>query len=120
MKNERILLVEDDSDSLELTNQVIKILGHKDGHWVIASASTINEVRVLMEGGLTPTVAIIDDHLPNPGDGGIAANIIRKHSPATIIVSYSGTREIIWSDRNWPRADMNPQKLIDALTNLKH
>lgn len=119
MRNERILLVDDDSDSMDMTTKSINIIGVKHGHQIIAKAYSINDVETLMEKGLKPTVAIIDDRLPEPDGGEIVAKIIELYSPKTIIISFSAS-DVTWGKENWSKARMNPGELIQALTNIQH
>ena len=120
MKNERILLADDMEITMESLSEMIEIFGEKDGHAVIGKAQSIDEVKTLLEGGLRPTVALVDHRFPHEGDGQKAAEIIRKLSPKTLIISYSSTLGLKWGDRNWNKVFMDTQQLINALTNLQH
>jgi len=82
-------------------------------------ASSVAGVEKLMRGGLKPTVAIIDHKMPIAGDGEKAANIVRKMSPSTVIVSLSGTENVTWGDHNLLK-DLSGPEFIDFLTNLQH
>lgn len=119
MKNERILVADDEKADLERLKEIIEILGEQDGHEVIAVATCVKEVKALIENGLKPTVAIVDNCFPARGEGIKAAQIIKESSPETIIVSYSLDNGLKWGDQNWSKW-IEPKELVDNLTNLRH
>lgn len=119
MKKERILIADDDADSRETLESLIEVFGKKDGHKIVGSAGSVEEVEKLMEKSLRPTVALVDNRFPLKGDGEKAAEIIRKLSPETKIVSFSTDSNLSWGDENWPKA-VDIKILIARLTNLQH
>lgn len=119
MKNERLLIADDKYITLITLSRGIEYFGKEDGHIVVGKASSVDEVRSLIEGGLRPTVAIVDHRFPYIGAGEEASEIIRKLSPETKIVSFSSDSELKWGDENWNK-EMDPKQLVDALTNLQH
>lgn len=117
MKNERILIADDQYVVREGVTSVIESFGKEDGHSVVGEAAAISEIKSLLRDGLKPTVALVDGGFPD-GDGAIAAEIIEELSPETVIVAYS-TYKQNYGQEQWPK-DLSPEELIWKLTNLKH
>jgi len=119
MKGERILVADDSSIAREGLQRIMESWGSDDDHQIIGSASSVEEVRNLLEGGLRPSVAIIDHKMPNVGDGERAAKIVRKLSPQTTIVSMSSDDGVTWGDYNLQK-QYRAKEIVDFLTGLKH
>ncbi len=118
MKNERILIADDQSVVRQGVERVIETFGEEDGHRIVGSAESVSEVESLLKGGLRPTVALVDGKFPNRGDGEKAAEIIRRLSPSTVIVAFSSDPQS-YGDTQWNK-HQSSQDLIDSLTNLQH
>lgn len=73
----------------------------------------------MVEGGIRPTVALVDNKFPDYGDGEKAKNIIKKLSPDTIVISFSSNDGLTWGDENWPKL-MPAKELVQKLTELDH
>jgi len=119
MKKELLLVADDSPISLESITRGIALFGKGDGHQVIGAAHSVEEVETLVKGGLRPTVALVDHKFPTAVDGERAAEIIKQHSPQTIIISFSTDSGLSWGDHNWTKL-MGNQELVDALTKLQH
>ncbi|MCX6704336.1 MAG: response regulator, partial [Candidatus Woesebacteria bacterium] len=89
MKNERILVAEDDKDYRENFVRLLKLFGEEDGHTVIGIAASKAKVEALLQKGLKPTVAFVDNGFYGLSQGGQIANLIRQFSPETVIISNS-------------------------------
>ncbi len=118
MKGERILVADDDVDYLESFVGLLKIVGEKDGHTVVGSATSIAEVEELLKNGLKPTVVFMDNRFPDVGDGERAAGIIRQLSPSTIIVGNSSD-DVKWADYDWGKL-LGWEDRLERLNNLEH
>ncbi len=118
MRNERVLIADDYANIRELLAETIEIFGEKDGHKVVATASSVEEVEELLKGGLRPSVALVDGNFPDEGDGEEAAKIIRKISPETTVISFSSEVQT-WGDENWSK-HLTGRQLAEALTKLQH
>ena len=118
MKNEQILIADDKESHLKQLLIGIPVIS-EDGHVVVGTASSVEEVKKLIEDGLKPTIALVDHRFPGVGDGQKAADIIRKFSPETIIVSFSSDPDLRWGDDNWHKG-ISIAELVKALTNLQH
>jgi len=118
MKNERILIADDNADIRKSLTNVIEAFGDEDGHKKVGEASSREEVEALLNEGLRPTVALVDGNFPKPGDGKKAAEIIRKISPKTFIISLAFDKQT-WGDKNFEK-NIVPKDLMDVLTNLEH
>lgn len=118
MKNERILIADDNADIKKILSDVVEAFGDEDGHKVVGEASSKEEVEVILKGGLRPSIALIDGKFPNYGDGEQAAAIIRKLSPETFIISLSSDLQK-WGDENWVK-NYGAKELVEALTKLQH
>ena len=119
MKNERILHVDDMLIIREAVKHVIESWFDEEGHQIIGSAASVEEVEELFEQGIKPTVALVDDRCPNKGDGELVAGIIKKFSPETIIVSFSTNPSIVWGNYHLQK-DIGNDELVKFLTNLQH
>jgi DNA-binding NarL/FixJ family response regulator len=117
--NERILLADDMLIVLETAFEMIQLFGEKDGHVIVGKAQSVEEVKKLLEEGLRPTVALVDNSFPLKGDGQRAAEIIRKISPETKVISFSMDTGLTWGDENWYKG-MGSKEVVQALTNLQH
>lgn len=117
MKNERILIADDDKVVRDGLKSLIEMFGKKDGHKVVGVAESVEGVKGLLEKGLKPSVALVDNFY---GDGEKAAEIIRKLSPETKIVSFSNDDNLTWGDENWPKSTGDIKVLVARLTSLKH
>lgn len=118
MKNERILIADDQSIVRQGVESVVETFGEEDGHRIVGSAESVSEVESLMRRGLRPTVALVDGKFPNRGDGEKAAEIIRRFSPNTVIVAFS-TDPQNYGDLQWNK-HQSARDLIESLTNLQH
>lgn len=118
MKNERILIADDNVDIRKSLTSVIEAFGDEDGHKVVGEAASKEEVKALLNEGLRPTVAFIDGNFPNYGDGEKAAEMIRKISPETFIISFSLDWQK-WGDQSWDKG-MGGKDVIEKLTKLEH
>jgi len=118
MKNERILIADDQYVVREGFTSAINLFGEEDGHSVVGEAASIAEVKTLLENGLKPTVAIVDGRFPKDGDGARAAEIIKDLSPETIIIAFS-TYSQNYGKEQWDKLS-SPTKIVRMLTNLKH
>jgi|GEM_PF-4481905 len=96
MEKERILIADDQPHNIEGYSQSIEIYGQKDGHEVIATATSVGEVKKLLESGVKPTVALVDNRFPFEGYGEKAATIIKKLSPKTVVISFSTDDNLTW------------------------
>lgn len=119
MKNERILHADDQQIIREGIKRMIEAYGNEDGHQLVGSVASINEVESLLEGGLRPTVALVDNKFPHAGDGERAAEIIKKVSSETIVVSLSTDSGVTWGDYNITK-DFDSEQIMKFLTNLPH
>jgi len=119
MKGERILHADDSSVARDGLQVIIDSWGSNDGHKIIGSASSAEEVLGLLNKGLRPSVAIIDNKMPNIGDGERVAKIIREISSQTIIVSMSSDDGVIWGDYNL-RKQFRAEDFVKFLTELQH
>ena len=117
MKNERVLIADDMEIALESVSKGIELFG--EGHRVGGTADSVEEGRALIEGGLRPTVALVNRQFPMKGDGQRAAAIIKELSPETKIISCSSDSGLEWGEENWYKG-MSLQELVHALTNLQH
>lgn len=118
MKNERILIADDNENIRKSLTEVIEFFGVKDGHKKVGEAASKEEVEALLNGGLRPTIAFVDGNFPEPGDGKKAAEIIRKISPKTFVISLAFDKQK-WGDKNFEKS-VSPKDLMEALTNLEH
>jgi DNA-binding NarL/FixJ family response regulator len=118
MKNERILIADDQEIVMNALFDVISLFGEEDGHAVVGQASSVSEVEGLLKKGLKPTVALVDGNFPNYGDGDKAANIIRRLSPETKIIAFSSSPQK-YGDEQWNKHS-SAKELVQNLTNLKH
>ena len=57
--------------------------------------------------------------MPNEIDGKMAANIIRKYSPGTIIISLSSALDVTFGDYNFKKL-IRGKDLFEFITNLEH
>ena len=119
MKNEKILHADDSFIARDGFKSLIEAYGSEDEHELIGQAASKEEVEQLIEEGLQPTVAFIDNKMPHEGDGEKAAQIIRKLSPETIIISLSADTDVTFGDHNLTKK-MAGQELIDFITSIKH
>ena len=118
MKNERVLIADDQAVVRNGVIQVIETFGEDMGHQVVGEAASVSEVEQLMKSGLRPTVALVDGKFPSHGDGARAAAIIEKFSPKTVIIAFS-TDDQTYGREQWNKHSSS-QELVDNLTNLKH
>jgi DNA-binding NarL/FixJ family response regulator len=118
MKNERILIADDNTNIRNSLTDVIEFFGEEDGHKIVGEAASKEEVEALLNGGLRPTVAFVDGNFPNTGDGEKAAEMIRKISPKTFIISFSLDRQK-WGDQSWDK-NMSGKDIVEKLTKLEH
>lgn len=118
MKNERVLIADDQSIVIDQVRRVIENYGKSDGHKVVGEATSVSEVKKILNEGLRPTVALVDGNFPLKGDGEKAAAIIKKLSPDTTIIAFSSTPQN-YGDDQWNK-HMSKDDLIDCLTNLEH
>jgi DNA-binding NarL/FixJ family response regulator len=116
--NERILHADDTLIAREGFARLIETM-EEDGHEIVGSAASIEEVDKLLETGLKPTVAFVDNSFPQRGDGEKAAKLIREKSPKTMIVSLSGEEGLTWGDYNLLKI-MTRDQLASFLLDLKH
>lgn len=119
MKNERILIAEDNAIMLIAVSDGVELFGRHDGHKVVGKASCVEEVESLLKCGLKPTVALVDNSFPKRGDGERAARIIKQLSPETVIISFSMDEGVEWGDENWPK-QIGSEELVALLTKLQH
>lgn len=119
MKNERILVADDDKDYRESLVFSLNLLGEEDGHRVIGEASSVNEVETLLQNGLKPTVAFVDNSFYGQSQGDQVAQLIRQFSPETIIISNSMDTDFDWADQNWGKC-MGADERMKRLTELQH
>lgn len=118
MKNERILIADDQYVVREGVTSIIESFGKADGHSVVGEAASVAEVESLLENGLKPTVALVDGRFPSKGDGARAAEIIEELSPETVIIAFSSDPQDYGQDQ-WDKLS-SPTELVRNLTNLKH
>lgn len=118
MKNERILIADDNERVRQMICMIINRFGENDGHKIVGEAASKEEVEALLKKGLKPSVALVDGKFPDYGDGEKAAAIIRKLSPETFIVSLSSDLQN-WGDENWVK-NYGATELVEALTKLQH
>lgn len=119
MHGEKILHVDDQMVSLDGMRGIMDAWGAKSGHMIVGQATSKSQVEKLLEGGLKPTVALVDNKCPNDGDGEAIAKLIREKSPQTVIVSFSSDEGIHWGDHNLLKL-YRAQEIVDFLTNLQH
>lgn len=119
MKGERILIADDELMAREGLQRLIEVFGKKDGHKIVGVAGSVGEVATLVESGVRPTVALVDNKFPAQGDGEKAMEIIKNLSPDTLVISFSGDINLTWGDENWLK-NMPAKKLIEQITDLKH
>jgi len=119
MKGERILVADDDDSSLSRIVMVIDRMGEGADLLVIATATNVEEVQGLVEGGLRPTLAIVDNRFPREGDGNRAKEIIKKYSPKTKVASFSTDKNVGWGDENWLK-ELSPSEIIQKIVELQH
>jgi DNA-binding NarL/FixJ family response regulator len=115
------LLIADDSPGV--IEGLTEIFEHSpDGHSIVGAATSVEEVKELMEGGLKPTVALVDNQFPYKGAGEEAARIIRQHSPETFVISFSNDPGLKWGDDSWNKAwgMENEKSLVAEVTKLQH
>lgn len=110
---ERILWADDMLYLLE--DDILKKI-EEDGHEIVGRATSVAEVKQLIEDGVEPTVAILDASMPSTGDGERAAAIIRGNLPSTKIVSFSVFRQS-WGDKNWEKG-MRTDEILESIRNL--
>lgn len=118
MKNERLLIADDQAVCREGLSMIIETFGEKDGHKIIGEASSIEEVEALLKEGLKPSVAFVDGKFLERGDGEKVAAIIRKLSPETFIISLSSELQE-WGNENWIK-NFGNKEFVEALTKLQH
>ncbi len=118
MKNERILVADDQSVVRQGIERTIEAFGEEDGHQIVGQAESVEEVEELLKGGLRPTTALVDGKFPNRGDGERAAKIIEELSPETTIIAFSSDPQN-YGHTQWNK-HMSGSDLVKALTNLKH
>lgn len=99
--------------------ELLRLGGQDDDQQIIGSASSLPEVKKLIEGGLKPTVAFIDNSFFGHEDGEIVANLVRKLSPNTVIISLSANDEVRWGDYNLLKT-FSGIELKNFLLNLQH
>lgn len=116
-EKEKILLADDSEITRHAVKITIEVYEEESGHEVIAEASSVEEVELLLESGVKPTVALIDGRMPNEGDGKKAAALIRSKSPQTKIVSFSTDLQT-WGDENWEKGDLIEKDLIKKIDEL--
>lgn len=119
MKNERLLLVDDQSIVLEGLQSSIELFGRQDGHVIVGKAKSLEEVTELLNQGIRPSVAIVDNNFYGERIGSIIAEKIREISPETKIISFSSDWGLTWGDENWNK-HLYGKDLIKALTDLQH
>ena len=119
MKNEKILYANDTDIAIEGMTAVIEKYGAKDGHQIIATARSKEEVEELFKEGLNPTVFIFDPSFPYLYDGADTVKMVRKLSPATKIITISEFEGIDIGDVNLV-ASVSSETLIEILNKLKH
>ena len=119
MKGERILYASDSDLAREGMTAVIEKYASKDGHKLIGQASSCKEVKELLEGGLKPTVFILDPQFPYLSDGQEAVTLVRRRSPETTIITIARFEGLKMGDYNLV-ADVDVEKLINLLTDLQH
>lgn len=119
MYKERILHADDTEIARDGFKSLVESFGSKGKHRLVGQASSKKEVKEMMESGLRPTVAILDNKMPNENDGEKAANIILQYSPNTIIISLSSDENVTFGDFNFTKS-ISSRGLFDFITNLQH
>jgi len=117
MENERILVADD--MSADQTAEGIEMAGKADGHQVVGIACSKEQLEDLLNGGLSPSIALVDSNFPLPNDGREAANIIRRLSPKTFVISLSSEIQK-WGDKNWSKSYTSYKELVERITKLQH
>lgn len=118
MKKERVLVVDDQGIVQQGIKNILETFGKEDGHKIVGQALSVSEVEELLNGGLRPTMALVDSNFPNRGDGKMAAEIIRRLSPETKIIAFS-TDPQDYGDEQWNK-HMSGHELATMLTKLQH
>jgi CheY-like chemotaxis protein len=118
MRNERILHADDTGIARDGMLTMFEVYGVKGGHELLPQASSVAEVEKMMKDGIKPTIAILDNKMPNDGDGEKAASIVREYSPETVIISLSANRNVTFGDYNFTKNILG-KELFDFITNLK-
>lgn len=119
MWKEKILHADDTQIARDGMRMLFEIYGSHGKHKLLPQASSKEEIEEMMKSGLRPTVAILDKKMPGENDGEEAANIIRKYSPDTVIISLSSVEGNTFGDYNFSKT-ISGKELFEFITNLKH
>ena len=85
-----LLLVDDDTDQLELRAKVLKM----SGYTVLSAGSPLDAMSMVAEGhGKNVAVAVLDYHMPVM-NGCLLADYLRSRNPDLKIILYSAALEI--------------------------
>lgn len=119
MRGERILHADDSQIARDGMHMLCETFGAQGEHELLPQASSVEQVENMMKGGLKPTIAILDNNMPNENDGETAASVIRQYSPKTVIISLSSNTSVTFGDHNLTK-NIRGKELFDFITNLKH
>lgn len=87
MRGERILYANDTNIAQEGIRRIIEKYAQDDGHTLCGVASSIAELKSLLEDGIRPSVFLLDPKFPTLSDGEEAIKVVRSLSPDTTIVT---------------------------------
>jgi len=119
MKGERIVYANDTEIAQEGIRAVVEKYASKAGHELVGTASSVDELQSLLEGGLNPTVFLFNPRFPTLEDGKKAVEIVRKLSPGTLIVALPSFEGVEIADYGL-RGGIGVGELVAFLTNLQH
>lgn len=82
---EKILLADDSSIVIRSVTHMLE----EDGHTVIPARSTGEVAKIVNDKEIEITLALVDVNFPDPEDGKLAADIIRKARQNITVASFS-------------------------------
>ncbi len=112
--HETILLGDDRPDRLTLVGGYLKKMGHE----VVFEATSVDQVRQAVDSGVNFTVAVLDNRMPQVGDGQLAADYIRQHRSDVIIISLSASNNVTFGDFNLMKGK-GPDELVETIKAIK-
>lgn len=112
-EREKILLVD---DTISITNS-FKRLFELYGHEVVGTINSVNALVTFLENDQgNISVAVVDNRMPNDGDGEKAAALIRQAIPGITIISYAFDLQK-WGDINIKKSE-GGGALLNKIQNL--
>lgn len=122
----RVVIGDDDPNQRKLIEFAITFYGKNDRITIIGQAASADEFieqlntepeRPEDEQNEDPTIYIIDDGFPKPGDGKRVRDAIKNIKSNSIVISLSGSN-VTWGDYNLPKTTTG-KELVEFIINLR-